>query len=86
MNVLKPRFPGETYLPEKFGAEPTFPICRFFMYLENKKSVLKENCLPVLLLIDNCLSKEHTSMEKGDSPWVMSSVVLFPLQWLRLFI
>lgn len=60
MNVLKPRFPGKTCLPEKFRAEPTFPICRHFMYLENKKSVLKENCLPLLLVINNCLSKEHT--------------------------
>lgn len=48
------------------------------MYLEEKRSVLKEDCLPHLLLITNYLGKEHPSMVKSDSPQLMSLVILFP--------
>lgn len=82
MNVLKPRFPDETCLPENFKLNLPFQYADVLCIWKKKKSVLKEKYLPLLLLINNCLGKEHTSMVEGDSPWVVSSVVLFPLRWL----
>lgn len=84
MNALKPRFLGETCLPGKFRLNPAFQYADILCIwmTNNKKSISKEKCLPLLLLINNCLGKEHTSMVKRDSPWVMSSVVFFLLRWL----
>lgn len=83
VNALKPKYPGQTHLTEKLRAEPPFPIYKDILCIwRKKKSVLKENCRTLLLLINNCLGKEHPSMVKNDSPRVISSVMLFPLRWL----